>query len=79
MSQSNFMRNLRMSMPQYITNVTSFNDAVKILKNKRILNESHEGNDQWFDAFPNLRLPKVILRDSPILEPFAFAIIGTSF
>ena len=37
MSQANFMRNLRMSMPQYITNVTSFNDAVKILKSKSIL------------------------------------------
>jgi hypothetical protein len=39
MSQANFMRNLRMTMPQYITNVTSFNDSVKILKNKGILNE----------------------------------------
>jgi hypothetical protein len=29
-----------MSMPQYITNVTSFNDAVKILRNKAILTES---------------------------------------
>jgi hypothetical protein len=41
MSQHNFMRNLRMSMPQYITNVTSFNDAVKILKNKSILTEAY--------------------------------------
>jgi hypothetical protein len=40
MSQANFMRNLRMNMPQYITNVTSFNDAVKILKNKSILTEA---------------------------------------
>jgi hypothetical protein len=39
MSQANFMRNLRMSMPQ-VTNVTSFGDAVKILKNKGIINES---------------------------------------
>jgi hypothetical protein len=39
-SQANFMRNLRMTMPQYITNVTSFKDAVRILKNKSILNES---------------------------------------
>jgi hypothetical protein len=39
MSQANFMRNLRMTMPQYITNVTSFKDSVKILKNKGILNE----------------------------------------
>jgi len=40
MSQQNFMRNLRMTMPQYVTNVTSFNDAVRILKNKSILAES---------------------------------------
>jgi len=39
MSQANFMRNLRMTMPQYVTNVTSFNDAVKILRNKGILTE----------------------------------------
>jgi hypothetical protein len=44
MSQYNFMRNLRMSMPQYITNVTSFKDAVRILKNKAILNEAMGGN-----------------------------------
>ncbi len=40
MSQTNFMRNLRMTIPQYVTNVTSFNDAVKILKNKGILVEA---------------------------------------
>ena len=40
MTQQNFMRNLRMSMPQFITNVTSFNDAVRILKNKSILTET---------------------------------------
>jgi hypothetical protein len=39
MSQFNFMRNLRMSMPQF-TNTTSFGDAVKILKNKGILSET---------------------------------------
>jgi hypothetical protein len=40
MSQFNFMRNLRMTMPQYVTNVTSFKDAVRILKNKGILTEA---------------------------------------
>ena len=39
MSQANFMRNLRMMMPQHITNVTSFDDSVRILKNKGILTE----------------------------------------
>ena len=40
MSQANFMRNIRMSLPQYITNVTSYNDSVKILRNKGILSEA---------------------------------------
>jgi hypothetical protein len=44
MSQQNFMRNLRMTMPQYVTNVTSFNDAVKILRNKAILTEALNEN-----------------------------------
>jgi hypothetical protein len=42
LSQANFMRNLRMMMPQHVTNITSFNDAIKILKNKSILNEAME-------------------------------------
>jgi hypothetical protein len=40
MSQANFMRNIRMSLPQYISNVTSYNDSVKILRNKGILSEA---------------------------------------
>ncbi len=40
LSQANFMRAVRMTFPQYITNVTSFNDSVKILKNKGILSEA---------------------------------------
>ena len=40
MSEANFMRNLRMTMPQFVTNVTSFGDAVKILKNKSIIVET---------------------------------------
>jgi hypothetical protein len=40
MSQQNFMRNLRMTMPQYVTNITSFKDSVRILKNKGILSEA---------------------------------------
>ena len=45
MSQNNFMRNLRMTMPQYVTSITSFGDAVKILKNKGILNEAYMNAD----------------------------------
>ena len=42
-SQANFMRSVRMSLPQYVTNLTSFNDAVRILKNKSILTEMYDG------------------------------------
>jgi len=40
MNQAQFMRNVRMSLHQYVTNVTSFNDTIKILKNKAILTEA---------------------------------------
>jgi hypothetical protein len=43
------MRNLRMIMPQYVTNVTSFNDAVRILKNKAILTEAALGENSLLD------------------------------
>ena len=43
LSQANFMRSVRMSLPQYVTNLTSFSDAVKILKNKRIITEMYDG------------------------------------
>ena len=39
MSKQNFMRNVRMEFPQYVTNVSSYEDTVKILKGKRILSE----------------------------------------
>jgi hypothetical protein len=39
-SQANFIRNIRMTFPQYVTSVTSLNDSIKILKNKGILSES---------------------------------------
>jgi hypothetical protein len=42
LSQANFMRAVRMTFPQYITNVTSFTDSVKILKNKGLLSEAKE-------------------------------------
>jgi hypothetical protein len=57
MSQANFMRNIRMSMPQYVTNVTSFEDSVKILKNKGILTEadiSSGPNAQWLGSIKDI-------------------------
>lgn len=48
LSQANFMRAVRMTFPQFITNVTSFDDSVKILRNKGILNESVETEQPTF-------------------------------
>ena len=45
MSQANFMRSIRMSLPQYVTNVTSFDDSIRILKNKGILTEADMNMD----------------------------------
>jgi len=51
MSQANFMRNVRMTLPQYVTNVTSFKDAVRILKNKAILNENLGAKEEEDEEF----------------------------
>ena len=40
MSKQNFMRNVRMQFPQYVSPVTSYDDSVKILKGKRIISEA---------------------------------------
>lgn len=39
MSKFNFLNNIKRSLPDLVSNVTSFDDAVKILKNRRILSE----------------------------------------
>ena len=40
MSKQNFMRNVRMEFPQYVSPVSSFEDSIKILKGKRIISEA---------------------------------------
>ena len=70
MSQQNFMRNLRMTMPQYVTNTTSFGDAVRILKNKSIIVESNAGNDQWLDAFQDALGFKTYMSPSYLISQY---------
>jgi hypothetical protein len=55
MSQFNFMRNLRMSMPQ-VTNTTSFGDAVKILKNKGIIAEAYGEYDEIGENYDEVKV-----------------------
>lgn len=40
LGQSQFLRNVKMALPKFISNTTSFGDAVKILKNKGIITEA---------------------------------------
>jgi hypothetical protein len=40
MSRANFMRNVRMEFPQYVASGNSYDDAINILKSKRILSEA---------------------------------------
>ena len=44
MSKANFMVNVRRDFPQWISPVNSFQDAVNILKSKRILTEADAGS-----------------------------------
>lgn len=39
MSKAEFLRQARQGLPQYITNLTSFDDAIKVLRHKSLLSE----------------------------------------
>ena len=51
MTEAQFMRNVRMSLPQYVSNTTLFKQAEKILINKGIISEINLGNNQWLSTF----------------------------
>lgn len=56
MSKDNFMRNVRREFPQWISPVNSFNDAVSILKSKKVLSEMrHFGKWAMDDITPEER------------------------
>lgn len=47
MSRDNFVRNCRQQFPQFVSPVTSIDDAIKILKGKRIIAESIPDNTSY--------------------------------
>jgi len=67
MSQAQFLRNVRLNMPHYVTNVTSFGDTIKILRNKGILSEADikykDGKDMYaqFKEIDNLNGQEVLI------------------
>lgn len=51
MSRDNFVRNCRQQFPQFVSSVTSIDDAIKILKGKRIIAESISENTDYKDPY----------------------------
>lgn len=51
MSRDNFVRNCRQQFPQFVSSVTSIDDAIKILKGKRIIAESISENMDYKDPY----------------------------
>ena len=88
MNRDNFVRNARMQFPQFISPVTSVDDAIKILKSKRIIaevekkiNEHH--NDPNFPGGPAIHdmLDRVAAdwgKDSDLYNELEDAIVGWS-
>jgi hypothetical protein len=52
LGQAQFLRNVKMALPKFISNMTTFDDAVKILKNKGIITEAKEPNPMEYGV-PN--------------------------
>jgi hypothetical protein len=52
LSESQFLRNVKMALPKFISNVTTFKDAVIILKSKGIITEAKEAKPTDY-SMPN--------------------------
>ena len=51
LGQAQFLRNVKMALPKFISNITTFKDAVKILKNKGIITEAKSEPQEY--GMPN--------------------------
>jgi hypothetical protein len=72
MTEAQFMRNVRMTLPEYISNVTLFKQAEKILMNKGIISEikddsktgyyAQDGKEQYskFDELDNMNAQEIM-------------------
>jgi hypothetical protein len=72
-SKKDFLREARMTFPNYITNVNTFKDTIKILKSRNLISEgcNCEENDDPIDFdTDNIKMPKRSLRiDRDTVEP----------
>lgn len=51
LGQAQFLRNVKMTLPKFISNTTTFKDAIKILKNKGIITEAKADSTEY--GMPN--------------------------
>jgi len=85
-SKKDFLREARMALPHYITNVNTFKDTINILKSKNIIAENCNCENQLEEAVPrdefnddpidfdtdNIRIPKRSVKIDPTtVEPAA--------
>ncbi len=52
LGQAQFLRNVKMALPKFISNTTTFKDAITILKNKGIISEAKDTNPMEY-GMPN--------------------------
>lgn len=77
MSRDNFVRNCRQQFPQFVSPVTSVDDAIKILKSKRIIAESISENTDYKDPYVKGYIDNengISLKDCPYDERAAAAL-----
>ena len=70
LGQAQFLRNVKMALPKFISNMTTFDDAVKILKNKGIITEAKLNEsmgerlaDETYDELRNMLSSGKITQD----------------
>lgn len=80
MSQAQFMRNIRLTLPHLVTNITGYKDAIRILHNKGIISETYEdmknhhpyelrlGTEEELESKPDQDIDKVLDKISKKLD-----------
>jgi hypothetical protein len=85
MTEAQFMRNVRMTLPEYISNVTLFKQAERILMNKGIISEALISSKveqlankiiKWYENHPNPKMKERISSVESTLEKLMSKTIG---
>jgi hypothetical protein len=85
MTEAQFMRNVRMTLPEYISNVTLFKQAERILINKGIISEALISSkveqlankiSKWYENHPNPKMKERISSVESTLEKLMSKTVG---